>query len=106
MKQFLLVILSALMLMGAAKDLRVLVMTPTPQMHCENCENKIKKNLRFEKGVVKIETSVPNQTVAVTYDANKTDVKKLQAAMKQIGYDTKVVSDKPQTRPHKDKKKE
>ena len=40
------------------------------------------------------------------YDANKTDVKKLRAAMKQIGYDTKVVSDKPQTRPDKDKKKE
>ncbi len=106
MKQLFLIILSALMLMGAGKDLRVLVMTPTPQMHCENCENKIKKNLRFEKGVVKIETSVPNQTVAVTYDANKTDVKKLQAAMKQIGYDTKVVSDKPQARPDKDKKKE
>ena len=128
MKQLFLIILSALMLAGAgtvakvesrasalalprcsnvsvAKDLRVLVMTPTPKMHCENCENKIKKNLRFEKGVVKIETSVPEQTVAVTYDASKTDVKKLQAAMKQIGYDTKVVSDKPQPQPVKEKKK-
>lgn len=128
MKQLFLIILSALMLAGAgtvakvesrasalalprcsnvsvAKDLRVLVMTPTPKMHCENCENKIKKNLRFEKGVVKIETSVPEQTVAVTYDATKTDVKKLQAAMKQIGYDTKVVSDKPQAKPAKEKKK-
>ena len=105
MKQLFLVILSALMLMGASKDLRVLVMTPTPQMHCENCENKIKKNLRFEKGVVKIETSVPEQTVAVTYDASKTDVKKLQAAMKQIGYDTKVVSDKLQPQTAKEKKK-
>ena len=105
MKQILLVVLSALMLMGASKDLRVLVMTPTPQMHCENCENKIKKNLRFEKGVVKIETSIPEQTVAVTYDASKTDVKKLQAAMKQIGYDTKVVSDKPQSQSAKAKDK-
>ena len=105
MKQLFLIILSALMLMGTSKDLRVLVMTPTPQMHCENCENKIKKNLRFEKGVVKIETSVADQTVAVTYDASKTDVKKLQAAMKQIGYDTKVVSDKPQPQPAKEKKK-
>ncbi|MBR4505528.1 MAG: cation transporter, partial [Bacteroidales bacterium] len=63
------------------------------------------KNLRFEKGVVKIETSVPEQTVAVTYDASKTDVKKLQAAMKQIGYDTKVVSDKLQPQTAKEKKK-
>lgn len=105
MKQLFLIILSALMLMGAGKDLRVLVMTPTPQMHCENCENKIKKNLRFEKGVVKIETSIPEQTVIVTYDTSKTDVKKLQTAIKQIGYDTKVVSDKPQAKPAKEKEK-
>jgi hypothetical protein len=28
--------------MAGGKDLRVLVMTPTPQMHCASCENKIK----------------------------------------------------------------
>lgn len=104
MKQTLLILLSSLLLMAGAKDLRVLVMTPTPKMHCESCENKIKKNLRFEKGVKKIETSVENQTVIVTYDATKTDVKSLQSAMKQIGYDTKVVSDKSQER-SSDKKK-
>lgn len=104
MKQTLLILLSSLLLMAGAKDLRVLVMTPTPKMHCESCENKIKKNLRFEKGVKKIETSVENQTVTVTYDATKTNVKSLQSAMKQIGYDTKVVSDKPQER-SSDKKK-
>ncbi len=104
MKQTLLILLSSLLLMAGAKDLRVLVMTPTPKMHCESCENKIKRNLRFEKGVKKIETSVENQTVTVTYDATKTDVKSLQSAMKQIGYDTKVISDNPQER-SSDKKK-
>lgn len=104
MKQTLLILLSSLLLMAGTKDLRVLVMTPTPKMHCESCENKIKKNLRFEKGVKKIETSVENQTVTVTYDATKTNVKSLQSAMKQIGYDTKVVSDKSQER-SSDKKK-
>lgn len=104
MKQTLLILLSSLLLMAGAKDLRVLVMTPTPKMHCESCENKIKKNLRFEKGVKKIETSVENQTVTVIYDATKTDVKSLQSAMKQIGYDTKVISDNPQER-SSDKKK-
>lgn len=102
MKQTLLIILSSLLLMAGAKDLRVLVMTPTPQMHCESCENKIKKNLRFESGVKKIETSIKEQTVTVTYDATKTDVKKIQAAMKEIGYETKVVTDTPK---EKDKKK-
>ncbi len=102
MKQTLLILLSSLLLMAGGKDLRVLVMTPTPQMHCESCENKIKKNLRFENGVKKIETSIKEQTVTVTYDGTKTDVKKIQAAMKEIGYDTKVVSDKPK---EKEKKK-
>ena len=95
-------IMASLLLMAAGKDLRVLVMTPTPQMHCESCENKIKKNLRFEKGVKRIETSIKEQTVTVTYDATKTDAKKIQTAMKEIGYDTKVVSDTPK---EKDKKK-
>ena len=76
-------------------------MTPTPEMHCESCENKIKKNLRFESGVKKIETSLKEQTVTVTYDGTKTDVKKIQAAMKEIGYDTKVVSDKPKEKEKK-----
>lgn len=101
MKKSLLMIMTSLLLMAGGKDLRVLVMTPTPQMHCENCENKIKKNLRFESGVKKIETSIKEQTVAVTYDATKTDVKKIQAAMKEIGYDTKVVSDKPKEKEKK-----
>lgn len=101
MKKTLLMIMTSLLLMAGSKDLRVLVMTPTPQMHCENCENKIKKNLRFENGVKKIETSIKEQTVTVTYDATKTDVKKIQTAMKEIGYETKVVSDKPKEKEKK-----
>ena len=34
-----------------AKDIKTVVFTTTPQMHCEACENKIKSNLRFEKGL-------------------------------------------------------
>ena len=40
-------------------------------MHCEGCENKIKKNIRFVQGTKKIETSVPNQTVTIVYDGSK-----------------------------------
>ncbi len=101
MKQTILMIMASLLLIAGSKDLRVLVMTPTPEMHCERCENKIKKNLRFEKGMVKIETSIKEQTVTVTYDATKTDVEKIQAAMKKIGYETKVVSDKPKEKEKK-----
>lgn len=93
--------MTSLLLLAGGKDLHELVLTPTPQMHCANCENKIKNNMRFEKGIVKIETSVEKQTVVITYNAKKTDVKTLQAAMKKIGYDTQVVSDKPVTKSKK-----
>ena len=77
-----------------AKDIKTLVVTTNPQMHCENCENKIKKNMRFEKGVRKVETDLETQHVSITYDPKKATVESLQAGMKKIGYDTKVVSDK------------
>ncbi len=105
MKQTILISLMALLLGLGGKELRVLVVTPTPQMHCENCENKIKKNMRFEKGVKKVETSIEKQEVTITYDPSKNTVEGLQAGMKKIGYDTKVVSDKPTTADTKKKQK-
>ena len=29
-----------------AKDIKTVVLTTNPQMHCNNCENKIKNNIR------------------------------------------------------------
>lgn len=104
MKHILIAIMTSILLLAGGKDLRELVLTPTPQMHCANCENKIKNNMRFEKGVVKIETSVEKQTVVITYNGAKTDAKALQAAMKKIGYDTQIVSDKPVGKREKNKK--
>lgn len=69
-----------------AKDIKTMVVTTTPVMHCENCENKIKGNLRFEKGVKEITTDIPTQTVTITYDADKTSESKLTAAFEKIGY--------------------
>ena len=61
MKKILLMFVMIMVAMvGFAKDIKTVVFTTTPQMHCEACENKIKNNLRFEKGIKNIETSVPN----------------------------------------------
>lgn len=80
------------MTVGFAKDIKTIVVTTNPQMHCENCENKIKGNLRFEKGVKKIETSIKDQTVTIEYDADKTSVVKLIDAFKKIGYEAEPVT--------------
>lgn len=76
---------------GFAKDIKVVVFTTTPQMHCENCEKKIKGNLRYERGVKSIETSVAKQTVTVKYDADKTTVEKLLKGFEKFGYTASVV---------------
>lgn len=64
-----------------------LVVTTTPVMHCKNCENRIKQNVRFVKGTKKIETSVPQQTVTIIYDGTKATYADFQAAFKKIGFD-------------------
>ena len=56
------------------REIKTVFFTTTPQMHCVACENKIKNNLRFEKGIKNIETSVPDQTVTVKYNADKTTI--------------------------------
>lgn len=76
-----------------AKDIKTVVFTTLPQMHCENCENKIKGNLRFEKGVKDITTSIPEQKVTVKYDAAKTTPEKLIKGFAKIGYEATIVTD-------------
>ena len=43
-----------------AKDIRVVVFKVS-QMHCENCEKKVKNNMRFEKGVKELSTELKNK---------------------------------------------
>ena len=74
-----------------AKDIKTVVFTTTPQMHCAACENKIKSNLRFEKGIKSIETSVPDQTVTVLYNAGKTTPEKLQKGFEEFGYYSRIL---------------
>lgn len=58
-----------------------------PEMHCQNCENTIKSELRWEKGVKKIETSLSNQTVTVQYDPAKTTPSKIAEGFEKLGYE-------------------
>ena len=63
-----------------------------PKMSCQNCENKIKSNLRFEKGIKSIETSLDSQTVTVVFNPKKTNVENIQKGFKKIGYAATALS--------------
>lgn len=79
--------LTALLVVAAyGKDVRTLVVTTQPRMHCSTCETTIKGNMRFERGVKQIETDIAAQTVTITYDADKTDEDALIAAFGRFGY--------------------
>lgn len=58
----------------------------SPAMTCSNCENKIKSNLRFEKGVAAIEANAPGDEVRIRYNKTKTDSGKIEKAFGKIGY--------------------
>lgn len=88
MKKLLSFILLVLMstAIAAAKDIQTIVFTTNPQMHCSNCEAKIKKGLRYEKGVKDIVTNVEAQTVTIKYDADKITPERLVKTFEKIGY--------------------
>ena len=86
-------LIAAFMLVIAGKTFAAtadtLVVTTQPQMHCANCEKKIKSNIRFVKGTKKIETSVDDQKVTIVYDARKAKYDDFVEAFKKIGYEIK-----------------
>ena len=91
-------IFSAMMLtatVALAKDIKTVVLTTNPEMHCNNCEKKIKSNLRFEKGVKVIETDLRTKTVTIKYDADKTTVDNIIKGFKKIKYEAKEVKNTP-----------
>jgi copper chaperone CopZ len=81
------------MVMAGAKDIKTVVLTTDPQMHCEGCEKRIKENIRFEKGIKKIVTDVEHQTVTITYDADKTTVENIIKGFEKIKYNAREVKD-------------
>ena len=54
-------------------------------LHCQGCCDKIMKNIAFEKGVKDIVCDLDTKTVAVTFDARKTNLDTLLAAFARIG---------------------
>lgn len=69
-------------------------------LHCQGCCDKIMKNIAFEKGVKDIQFDMEQQTVTVTYDANKTDVPTLQKAFAKIG--KPATTHRPESAEHAD----
>ena len=73
-----------------AKDIKTVVLTTNPQMHCNNCEKTI-----IEKGVKSIKTDLDTKTVTIEYDADKTTVADIIKGFEKIKYEAKEVKENP-----------
>lgn len=73
-----------------AKNETTVCFTVNPPLQCANCENKVKNNIKFEKGVKAVKPSAKDGIIVVTYDADKTDIPSLIEGFKKIGYDASV----------------
>ena len=78
-----------------AKDIKTVVLTTQPEMHCQNCEKKIKNNIRFEKGIKTIKTNLEKKTVTIEYDADKTNVQNIIKGFRKIKYQATEVRSEP-----------
>lgn len=78
-------IIGLMALSAMAENIQTIVYTPSPVMTCQNCEKKIKGSVRFVKGTKRIETSLEDQTVTITYDADKAKPEDYVAAFAKIG---------------------
>ena len=76
---------------ASAADKATEVFTLDHQMST-NCEKKIKDNLRFEKGVSKIDVSLKENTITIAFDPSKTNSEKLIQAFNKIGFNASVYS--------------
>ena len=85
MKKFVFLMVMSITSLAASAQ-KALQVTTNPQMHCANCESKIKKNIRFVKGVKSIQTSVPEQKVTIVYQKEKATYEDFIKAFSEIGY--------------------
>ena len=74
-----------------AKDIKTVVLTTNPEMHCTGCEKKIKDNIRFEKGIKSIKTNLDDKTITIEYDADKTTVEDIIKGFEKIKYEAREV---------------
>ena len=85
MKKLLTIVFLMSAFVAFAADKVTEVFTLDHQMSAR-CEKKIKENLRFEKGISKIDVSLPDNTITITFNPEKTDTEKIIAGFKKIGF--------------------
>lgn len=62
---------------------------------CDQCKERIEKNMAFEKGVTAVSLDSETKILMVEFKKGKTDKEKLKKAVSKIGYDADEVPADP-----------
>ncbi|MGQ1784204.1 MULTISPECIES: heavy-metal-associated domain-containing protein [unclassified Saccharicrinis] len=57
---------------------------------CHSCEEKIMKNIPYEKGVKKVEVDIPGKLVTVSFREDKNTSDGVKKALEKLGYEVRV----------------
>jgi len=74
----------------AAKDTKISEVILSTEMHCQNCADKVAKQLAYTKGVIDVQANHEKNAVYIKYRNDRTDTEKLIASLKEIGYTATV----------------
>lgn len=85
-KNLLLIVVMSLFAITASAKKETSSVTFIVPLDCENCVKKVESNIAFEKGVKGLECNIAEQTVKVSYQADKTNVEELKKGFAKIGY--------------------
>lgn len=72
------------------KESKTATVVISAEIDCNNCKQKIEKNIAFEKGVKDMKVDLKTKSVTITYRADKTTPEKLVAAINKLGYKASV----------------
>jgi len=70
---------------------------------CQNCVDKITKDLAFVRGVRDLEFNIEEKTVAVTYRYDRVDKGTLAQRMRDLGYEVEEIKKKEEKEEAKSK---
>lgn len=62
-------------------------------MHCQNCQSKIEKNIPWEKGVKDLAVDLEAKTVKIVYDPKKTNEDKLKEAFEKLDFTCEKITE-------------
>ena len=62
-------------------------------MHCKSCQEKIERNIPYEKGVKDLTVDLDKKTVKVVFDPRKTNEEKLKKAFEALDFVCEKVKD-------------